>query len=175
MYGASVGNPYVFAGNILGISCSMFYMLSTYGFADNRTRRRLEWIVLPLALLSTILAFIYMMVGNETGTIMLGYWANAIVLTMFASPLTAAAKVFKTKCSASINRPFGIVQVLNCATWTAYAAYTADFYLMVPNSIGLFFGIIQVILMCVYPATLSAEKAGAVQLEEGSAYAELAD
>jgi solute carrier family 50 protein (sugar transporter) len=171
MYGAAKGNPFVFAGNILGITCSVFYMLSTYGLADDSTRRRIEKICLPLTFVSTILAFLYTLLGHDIGTIILGYWANVIVLLMFGSPLTAAAKVITSKCSASINRPFGIVQVLNCIIWTAYAAYVADWYLMVPNAIGLFFGLIQVVLMCVYPAKLSPEKQAEMQAEEHNVYA----
>jgi hypothetical protein len=93
MYGGAINNPFVFAGNIVGISCSIFYILSTYGLADSATRTRIERIMLPLAFIETIIAFLYTLLGHRIGAVMLGYLANAVVLLVFGSPLTAAAKV----------------------------------------------------------------------------------
>jgi solute carrier family 50 protein (sugar transporter) len=152
MYGTATGNPFVFAGNILGITCSLFYMLSTYGYADSSTRRRIENVVLPLIFIETVISFLFIMLGPKIGLSILGYLANSIVFVVFASPLSTAAKVIKTKNSASINRPFGVIQVLNCITWTCYAAYIGDIYLLVPNAVGLVLGIIQCFLMLMYPA-----------------------
>ncbi len=152
----------------MGISCSLFYMLSTYGYADNGTRRRIERVVIPLIFIETLVAFAFIMLGPKVGLTILGYLANSIVFVVFASPLSTAAKVIKTKNSASINRPFGIIQVLNCITWTCYAAYIGDIYLLVPNAVGLLLGIIQCILMLMYPA-VQADKDASLLGDQGVA------
>ena len=81
----------------------------------------------------------------------LGICCNIIVIILFASPLSTIAKVVSTRSSASLNRPFMAVQVLNCALWFTYGLMIGDIYVWIPNAIGLLLGLIQLALICIFP------------------------
>jgi len=152
MYGAASKNHFLLAGNLAGVIFGLFYILSTYGLGSAQIRRRIELITFPLFALVVFTGFAVTLLSPKVGEDTLGYVSNALVFVVFSSPLSTAAKVVATKNSASINRPFGIIQVLNCFTWAASALFINDIYLLVPNVFGLALGIIQVVLMVSYPA-----------------------
>lgn len=39
----------------------------------------------------------------------------------------------------------------NAAFWTVYAISIADFYIMIPNGLGVLLGIVQVFLVLIFP------------------------
>ena len=105
------GNNFVFAGNIPGIICGMFYVLSTYGIAVAEVRSKIEMVTISLVAALTITCFGASVLAGGNETEVIGMFANAIVFVVFSAPLSTAYKVVTTGSSASINRPFGIIQV----------------------------------------------------------------
>jgi solute carrier family 50 protein (sugar transporter) len=130
----------------------LWYVLSSYGLATHDVRKKIELVTIGLvaSLVATITFGGIVYGGNEVAT--MGIFANVIVFVVFSSPLSTLAMVVREKNSASINRPFGIVQVLNCLTWTFYSLFIADWYLFVPNLVGLVLGLVQCALMLIFPA-----------------------
>ena len=61
-------------------------------------------------------------------------------------------KVARDRDSASINRPFGVMTVVNCIVWSAYSLYIGDIYIGIPNILGLILGLIQCSLMIIFPS-----------------------
>jgi len=55
--------------------------------------------------------------------------------------------------------------VLNCLTWTAYAWWDNDVYLLIPNIFGLVLGIAQCALMVLYPNVAATPKSVADEPE----------
>lgn len=136
----------------------MFYILSSYGLSVPAVRSKIEMVTLGFMLALVVTCFFsgILYKGNETMPI--GIFANGIVFIVFSSPLSTLTKVVREGNSASINRPFGIIQVLNCITWTAYSMYIHDFYLLVPNIVGLVLGLVQCLLMLIFPIKKSSLK-----------------
>lgn len=145
----------MFAGNIAGVIFGLFYVLSAYGCSQAKIRKRIEIITFPLLTLVCFAGFAVTLLPPQNGVEILGYLGNGIVFVVFSSPLSTAVKVISTRNSASINRPFGIIQVFNCFIWCTYALFIHDVYLLVPNVFGLALGIAQVFLMILYPAVKS--------------------
>mmetsp|Transcript_517 Transcript_517/g.1241 ORF Transcript_517/g.1241 Transcript_517/m.1241 type:complete len:252 (-) Transcript_517:181-936(-) len=152
IYSSLVANSYIFAGNICGVILGLFYTLSTYGLSAVPVRMKIEKLTLSLSLALILTCFGSNTVWKDRQTAVIGLFANAIVFAVFSSPLSTLAEVLRARNSASINRPFGIIQVLNCITWVAYSFYIHDMFLLVPNLFGLCLGVVQCALMVVFPA-----------------------
>uniref|UniRef100_A0A7S0VVN7 Sugar transporter SWEET1 n=1 Tax=Hemiselmis tepida TaxID=464990 RepID=A0A7S0VVN7_9CRYP len=152
IYSAIQSNAYIFSGNIPGVICGLFYTLSTYGLSAGPTRLKIEKLTLALATALILTCFATVTVWKAQQAAVLGLFSNALVFAVFSSPLTTLAEVLRTRNSVSINRPFGIIQVLNCFTWVAYSVYIHDMYLIIPNVFGLALGVVQCALMVVFPA-----------------------
>lgn len=101
IYAASTKNAYVFAGNFFGVLLGMFYVLTGYYLtASDTIRRRLEIMmgtVISLWLIVGYSACYFEDVKHRND--LLGITANILCLTLFASPLSSAAKVIQTKRS----------------------------------------------------------------------------
>ncbi|KAF7098450.1 hypothetical protein CFC21_100192 [Triticum aestivum] len=78
---------------------------------------------------------------------------------MYASPLTIMGKVIRTKSVEYMPFFLSLVNFLNGCCWTAYALIKFDLYVTIPNGLGAFFGLVQLILYaCYYKSTPKKEK-----------------
>uniref|UniRef100_A0A453T424 Protein RUPTURED POLLEN GRAIN 1 n=1 Tax=Aegilops tauschii subsp. strangulata TaxID=200361 RepID=A0A453T424_AEGTS len=68
-------------------------------------------------------------------------------------------KVIRTKSVEYMPFFLSLVNFLNGCCWTAYALIKFDLYVAIPNGLGAFFGLIQLILYaCYYKLTPKNEK-----------------
>ena len=100
----------------------------------------------------------------EKAASILGGLGVLICLILFGSPLSALKTVIQTKSAKSIPLPFTIGTVVNCLAWAILGLDSGDFNIYFPNTVGLFFGLVQIALKLVYgdsgpgtkPSTLHA-------------------
>lgn len=82
------------------------------------------------------------------------YFGQAAVLfciALFASPLASLKTVVATKSARSIPLPFTIASVANCLMWTITGILKLkDWNVIIPNALGLAFGLAQVTLKLIY-------------------------
>lgn len=152
IYACCTRNIYIFAANFTNVMVGMFYVLTGYMLsASDSARQRIEIMTLAFLGMWSALGFAATQIADETSrNSMMGATANVIVLLLFASPLSTFANIIREKTAASINKPFALVQVLNCILWLAYGLSIADVYIWGPNAMGLGLGIIQIVLLAVY-------------------------
>ena len=75
----------------------------------------------------------------------------AICLCLFASPLAALKTVLSTKSAASIPLPLSLATTINCFLWTVVGVFDMhEPNIIIPNAIGLIFGLLQLVLKLVY-------------------------
>jgi len=101
-------------------------------------------------------------VDPTKASFVLGAWATALCVVLFASPLTAMGEVVKKRDSSSIYAPFAIVQAINCLMWFVYGLKIQDQWVFGPNAAGLGLAAIQLFLLLIFPkkaATLSTSTA----------------
>ena len=80
-----------------------------------------------------------------------GQTAVIFCIALFASPLAALKTVVATKSAKSIPWPFTIASVINCFLWSVTGAFKLkDWNVIVPNTLGLAFGLAQIMLKLVY-------------------------
>lgn len=79
-----------------------------------------------------------------------GILSNLCFLLMCISPLYTFRTVIKERDSSSLFLPIAITQSCNCTLWIFYGINQNNLYITLPNSIGLFLGIIQLFLISVF-------------------------
>eukprot|EP00293_Proteomonas_sulcata_P011315 CAMPEP_0184291994 /NCGR_PEP_ID=MMETSP1049-20130417/3852_1 /TAXON_ID=77928 /ORGANISM="Proteomonas sulcata, Strain CCMP704" /LENGTH=229 /DNA_ID=CAMNT_0026599595 /DNA_START=633 /DNA_END=1322 /DNA_ORIENTATION=+ len=158
IYAAATRNIYIYGGNVVNVMMGIWYLMTAYGLTTSEgLRRKMEILTVLFTGLWTVLGFYCAMIDDEAFRInLLGIVCNVIVIILFASPLTTAIKVIQTKNSVSISRPFAAIQLVNCGLWTGYGLAVGDYYVWVPNTIAFVLGVIQAVLICVYPVPPSA-------------------
>jgi solute carrier family 50 protein (sugar transporter) len=113
IYSVVIKNPFIFAGNIGALLLSFFYIVTVYDLAEcSSHRRRLDILITSSVSLWMVAGFIALLLDDERSRVRtIGILGNVVVLFLFASPLTSCHRVFQTKNSSSINRPFAYCQV----------------------------------------------------------------
>jgi len=144
----------------------------TMNLEDNPTtsesrRRRVVLVPQEVLVLQMVILWLVILIGvswvgftHRQQVSAIGILVNINLLFFYAAPLQTIQTVITEGTSESIHRPMMRMNWLNTSFWVLYG-YVArhDIVIYGPNAIGLFFGLIQGILCCIYPN-------GTVDIEE---------
>jgi solute carrier family 50 (sugar transporter) len=162
-YGILKNQPPLWSCNAIGFVFAMYYCFQFALHVPARTKYRLNASTptLPGTIkhhfigISFVFAITTLIAGlRPFGTYSADVIGNIAVLfciLMFASPLSVIQLVIRTKSAGIIPLPFTVVSCLNCFCWAVYGFFALnDINVWLPNSLGLTFGVIQVILKIVF-------------------------
>mmetsp|Transcript_7674 Transcript_7674/g.21008 ORF Transcript_7674/g.21008 Transcript_7674/m.21008 type:complete len:276 (+) Transcript_7674:482-1309(+) len=88
----------------------------------------------------------------------LGRLAALMNVLMLSSPLTAASEVVRTRSVAKYPFPPLLLTFAQSCSWLAFSAYIGDVSIMVPNLLGVVFGVVQLMLYFLYSGEGAAMK-----------------
>ena len=146
----------MFYGNVFSGLVGLFLCFSVAGLTPEPQKRlQLECLLLTVVCVLALLGFV---AAVWAGTQLLGMMALLMVFFLFASPLSTLAMVIRTKNSASISRPFCIVQMCNCGVWLLYALLTFDWFLGIPNAFGIATALMQAGVIITFSGTVDANE-----------------
>lgn len=60
-------------------------------------------------------------------------------------------EVLRTRCSASLQLPLSVMNVVNGTLWLVYGLAISDYFIAVPNGVGAVLGIIYCALIFIFP------------------------
>ncbi|KAF1785390.1 SWEET sugar transporter [Phytophthora cactorum] len=144
-------------GAVLGVIFSGIFILHE---KELRTRYSLFFCGV-FALIVALLLYRFLATQDDDSIAkVLGYFAMAMAIIMFGSPLMLMGDVIKTKNSEIIAAPMAISGIVNGALWTTYGIMQSDYYVLVPNAISGILCLVQVGLVLIFPRSLSGEKKG---------------
>jgi solute carrier family 50 protein (sugar transporter) len=155
-YGLSVRDPNVALSNIFGCFGSIGYVLGLLPLLQKKKGllRMTQSVVLAGASASLTLWTVLGLSGASAAKMSssLGLFACALTIVLFGSPLSSIKTVLSTRDSSSILGPLTIAQVINTALWTTYGLAVKDWFVGVPNGVGLVLGFAQLGLKILFPA-----------------------
>ena len=97
-----------------------------------------------------------------------GILVNINLVFFYGAPLQTMKTVLETKSSDSIHTPTVTMNVINAVFWMSYGLTREDIIIYGPNGVGLFLGIGQVALCCIYPKRFGVAMPGTVTGEESA-------
>lgn len=80
----------------------------------------------------------------------MGFFAFFTTVAMFASPLSVVAEVRRTHSVEYMPIALTAATMVCATVWTAYGAASYDFFIIVPNALGVAFGLLQLALYSWY-------------------------
>ncbi|XP_021770832.1 bidirectional sugar transporter SWEET17-like [Chenopodium quinoa] len=157
--------------NGFGVVVEIIYVIVFLVFAPRRLKVK-TWILVGLLDLGFLAAAIIvpkLALQQKYQIDALGFLCAGLNVVMYGSPLAAMKTVVTTKSVEYMPFLLSFFLFLNGATWTFYAVLRRDFYLMVPNGIGCFLGVLQLVLYAIYRnAKPSKSDLSEKLIEEGS-------
>ena len=153
VYGLSIQDPYVTLSNVPGCIVSIWYVVTILPLLQGDRLKQTQRLVV---LLSAITINLWMWLSLTKKSMMqisslLGMYASFLFVLLSGSPLSTIKTVVRTKNSKSILTPLTMAQVVNTALWSLYGLAIGDKFVWGPNSVGLGFGLVQLMLKIMFP------------------------
>ena len=97
-----------------------------------------------------VMSFAYL--GDEMYDVRfsLGWLSFTVTIVMYASPLSTLRDVVRTKSAETVSLPLTLSTLVVTWTWTYYGHLIRDNFVKVPNGLGLFLGLMQLLLFGLY-------------------------
>jgi len=152
-YGVLQDQAAIWLPNLLGTGLGLYFFLSFCQCAPRRAP------TLPgsvrqhvAAVVGVTVATIVLTVAlQRSATRAIGATAVAFAVALLASPLAALRTVLETRSAATIPLPFTVMSIVNCSLWLVVGCFRLrDANVIVPNFLGLMFGLLQVALQLKY-------------------------
>ena len=150
-YGFLKQEPALMGPNFVGLLLALYYMNSYAKFSAPKAPTIPGSLRQHKVAVAGVLAVALWAGIAKVRPDMIGYAAVAFCIAMFGSPLASLKTVLATKSAKSIPLPFTIASVANCFLWTVTGAFKLkDPNIILPNALGLTFGVAQVVLKLIY-------------------------
>ncbi|KAL5701317.1 hypothetical protein ACHQM5_026664 [Ranunculus cassubicifolius] len=127
--------------------------------------------LLNIGCLGVVAAIVFFAFHGGIRITILGFICAGLTLGMYGSPLGAMRSVIKTRSVEFMPFFLSFFLFLNAGVWSTYAVLVKDFFIGVPNAIGLLLGSAQLLLWVIYNNKTSVSTKSMEKLEEeGSAH-----
>jgi solute carrier family 50 protein (sugar transporter) len=146
-YGLKTDKFLVYLANGIGGTITLIWITIYLIYLGKKNLKiALVLIILLMALVGGISYLFYKIINEEiTGKV-----AMVFNILMYAAPGEKIFQVFKTK-QYKLIPIFSTIGGLSCSLcWLIYALYLLDINMIIPNALGLFFAILQIIVYLIF-------------------------
>ena len=148
VYGVKLSKLQVYTANGIGgtITLVWIFIFLVY-FAQKNVLKSIGYIFLSLVIIAGIGALFYFWVDPEKDkAVITGYVAMVFNVFMYAAPGEKIYSVIKTGNYKLIPIVSTIAGFVCSACWLMYGVYQSDLNIIIPNALGLFFAVLQVVV-----------------------------
>ncbi|XP_057778756.1 bidirectional sugar transporter SWEET17-like [Salvia miltiorrhiza] len=152
-YGVIKPDAYLVATvNAFGLLVELAYVALFIFFAppSKKAKAAILFGVIDVGFLVAAVLTTYLMLQGDARIDAIGFISSALNIIMYASPLAAMKRVLRRKSVEYMPFLLTFFLFLNGGVWTFYAVLAHDWFLGVPNAIGLLLGILQLSLYAIY-------------------------
>jgi solute carrier family 50 protein (sugar transporter) len=156
--------------NIFGFFMQSMYcrMCFVYSASDTHERIKTRWLISGgFGLFVVATAFLLqlspgsrdLLNGDSAATLLLGICASVLNIFTYAGPLAAAGQVIKTHSVKFMPLSLTMMTLLCSVAWFMYAVYLRDFFIGIPNALGVILALLQVVVFVGRGRVIEAAKA----------------
>ncbi|XP_059439588.1 bidirectional sugar transporter SWEET16-like [Corylus avellana] len=168
------GGLLVWTVNGAGVIFQFIYVTLFLIYAPNHLKVKTAKLVgiLNVGFLGLVIAVTLLALHGSVRLTFVGVLCAGLTVGMYASPLSAMRLVIKTKSVEFMPFFLSFFLFLNAGIWSAYAVLVQDFFIGVPNGVGVLLGSAQLILYAVYKnkSNIISTKSTDKMEEEGCAH-----
>ncbi|XP_057778759.1 bidirectional sugar transporter SWEET16-like [Salvia miltiorrhiza] len=137
--------------NSVGIASQAAYLLLFLFYASKERKvKYLGLVVLELLFLGIVIAATLGVFHGDLRRTFVGVLCATFTIAMYAAPLSAVRNVVRTKSVEYMPFWLCLSLVVNAAVWFSFAMLLKDYYVLVPNAVGIVFGSLQLSVYFVY-------------------------
>jgi len=134
-----------FIVNSIGFALNASFVICYLVYGDSKARRETRNQLL-LMFFVTAAAIVMWVVEKDNESV--GYLAAFVNVLMLFGPLAAAGEIIRAKSSKGMSLLPMIMTLLSSIVWFSYGLYIKVIPSMIPNALGMIFGVMQLVLYC---------------------------
>ncbi|KAK8946437.1 Bidirectional sugar transporter SWEET16 [Platanthera zijinensis] len=136
------------------------YVLLYLSYAPMKTRIKIAKLVglLNVGVLGAVILVTLSAVHGRRRLLLMGSLCAALTVGMYAAPLSAMRLVVKTKSVEYMPFSLSFFLLLNAGIWTVYSFLVKDFFIGIPNGIGVLLGTAQLAIFFIYKKNAGSAK-----------------
>ncbi|XP_030957616.1 bidirectional sugar transporter N3-like [Quercus lobata] len=138
--------------NSFGCAIEMIYIILYITYAP-RAPGNLAlkvFVSMNMGLFTSILLVTHFAVKEKFRVEFLGWVCVAISVSVFAAPLSIVAQVIRTRSVEFMPFNLSFFLTLSAMMWFAYGLFLKDICIAIPNIVGFFLGLLQMLLYAIY-------------------------
>jgi len=132
-----------FVVNCVGFFLNISFVLCYFIYGSPKARRETRNQLIAMLIITGICVGIWIAQNSNN---IVGYFAAFVNILMLFGPLAAAADVIRARSSRGLSLLPLVMTLVASLTWLAYGVYIKEIPAMIPNGLGVVFGIAQIIL-----------------------------
>lgn len=132
-----------FLVNIFGATLNTSFVACYWYFSKGDQRKVLQAQIFALVPTIPFAIAVWVYEGENA---LVGYFAMTVNVLMLFGPLAAAGQVIKKRSNEGMILAQLVLIFLSSVVWFSYGLYIFDIPIMVPNGLGILFGILQITL-----------------------------
>lgn len=137
--------------NSIGIVFETIYILVFLVFASSKARRNtLKELFICIGGFSLIFLVSWFPFSGAIRVSLVGWICVAFSIAVFASPLSIVLQVFRTKSVEFLPFYLSFFLTLSAVMWFGYGLIMKDLRIALPNILGFFLGLLQILLYAIY-------------------------
>jgi solute carrier family 50 protein (sugar transporter) len=134
---------------------------------------KLVLLIATIWVLCISIIFLVPSITPKTREYVVASLVNLNLVFFYGAPLSTIYEVIRERSSSSIHVPTMIANTLSSLFWAAYGVAVMDLFVAVPNGLGSFFGVSQIILYFYFPRSLPQEQFVVVETATASSSVQL--
>jgi len=132
-----------FIVNCVGFALNVSFVICYWYYASLRQARAMRYQFFALVFFTIAAIGVWVYEGNNN---MVGYFAAFVNILMFFGPLAAAGDVIRARNTRGMSLLPMIMTLFSSMVWFIYGVYIKEIPAMIPNGLGMVFGVAQLIL-----------------------------
>ncbi|KAH1079202.1 hypothetical protein AAZX31_19G218200 [Glycine max] len=130
--------------------CTYIILFLVYSPQDQKVKTALWVAILDVGFLGTVISVTLFALHGTIQLSVLGMFCSGLTIIMYASPLLSMKMVIQTKSVEYMPFLLSFFMFLNAGVWALYSFLVKDFFIGIPNLIGLILGSTQLTVYVVY-------------------------
>ncbi|KAB1201858.1 Bidirectional sugar transporter SWEET5 [Morella rubra] len=156
------GLPFVHPDSLLvitingsGLIIEIIYVTFFFIYSSSSNRRKIIIALVTEIIFFAMVVLITLKIFHTTKdrSMTVGILCVCFNIVMYASPLTVMRMVIKTKSVKYMPFFLSLANLCNGLVWVVYSLLKFDLYILIPNALGAFSGLLQLILYASYYRT----------------------
>ncbi|XP_051576555.1 sugar transporter SWEET1 isoform X2 [Myxocyprinus asiaticus] len=145
-YGLLKGDGTVKLVNTIGATLQSLYIITYCHYTKEKRRVFTQTLVMVCVLCVGWFYFSMVIPPGETQLSQLGLACSVFTISMYLSPLADLLEIVRTKSVERLSFSLTVATFFTSASWTLYGLQLGDYYIMVPNTPGIFTSLIRFFL-----------------------------